>query len=258
VRAIVVFTGAFNGIPHTERLVGFLRKYGDVHVVEYTTRRFFLIETIEAAYASVDGRAQYEEIVLVGASLGGLISARFVEYDQLCGNGKYAGKISAIIADAPLGPQHLFMIKKPAFLVRIAPHLRVHVGPLFNLLSPCVTRAMFKQVVDDKLAWYTDKEQLARHMKDMWSRRLSLMAEQISVITTQGPLQPLGLTMVWLQCTDDDIVLSDPALSAWKQIGRVVESITVDSQHAGFVEHHDAWRDGLSAGMRALGHIPEQ
>lgn len=248
---IFMLTGAFNGPPHTDRQAQELRQEGDVYVAVYPTRLFNSVKAVKAIYAAIKA-TNYERIVLVGYSLGGLLVLRVLELAFIL-NRALSCRIELIVSDAPLGPQHLLIPGgKPVpkavmpFWLRVAPLLRfVHPGPILNLLSPLVAKVFFVEMEESKRELGTDIDQFRRHMAFLRANLVSLIVGQIAAIASQKPFQtrPRSNRVTYLQCDNDVVIDGDMARDDWKKLfpNMTVIKVGPGTQHVAIVEAHDAF-----------------
>ena len=272
--AVLVLTGAFNGPPHTEEIVNnSWVELGDTYVVDYALLRFDIYRTMLAAYRCVAGKKQYDQVLVAGYSLGGLISLHLLRHARRH-DPALAEKIRLLPADAPLGVHHLrlpgggIVPRRFAGLARlIASLLRfVHFGPLFNRLSSFVCKVMFVPAPAEMCSPYMNEGLFSRHMAFLRSNKLSLVIEQIAAIATQKPFtqEELGDTPVYyLQCGDgtqadilnnggkirnnpdapDKVILGDAACEDWRRLFPNMQHAYVGpkTMHVALVEGTIAW-----------------
>jgi hypothetical protein len=247
---VVLCTGAFNdAVAHYERLIPLYQQVGDVYVVRYAKKRFDAHEAMRGAYEFA-AFYNYDRVVLVGASLGGEVALRFVEHTR-SNTHFYDPAIEFIACDVPLGAQHL---PAPAFLLRVVQYVRV--GPLFNLLSPIITRLWFKRLEVDPVTG-VDAAHLDRHMAGLWSCKLSVIVEQIAAMAIQPPFTDVaGIPTVYLKCAVDDVIRGNQALADWRELMShcLYDVIDVEGGHVQFVEHHNEWYRRHAQALRELGH----
>lgn len=244
---VIMWTGAFNDAQiHYERLVPLYQLVGDVYVVPYAEKRFNAHAVMLKGYEYARNN-NYTTVVLVGASLGGEVALRFVEHSRASNDSL---TLKMVMCDVPLGGQHL-----PVSL--LAQHLVkwIHIGPLFNLLSPLVTRLMFKQLPMEQSNG-VDHDHLNRHMTAMWSCKLSAIVEQTAGIAAQPPFEKLtDVSTVYLECANDEVIRGEEAVSDWRELvySGYLEVIPVEGGHVQFVENHVPWLNAHVHGLQALG-----
>lgn len=283
--AVIVLTGAFNGPPHTRQIVrNHWRFVGDTYVVDYALRRFDMAATVKAAYKCVARKKQYEQVFVVGYSLGGLISLCLLRYARLY-DPELAEKLRLLPSDAPLGTCHLRIpgggmvppkLMKLWLALAALVHF-VHLGPLFNRLSRWVAKVMFVPAPVEMHDPRMDKQLLQEHMAFLRGNKLSLVIEQIAAITQRKPFTraELGDTPVfYLQCGDgsqpdalamngklrnnpgapDKVILGDAAREDWRGLFPAMGHAYVgpNTTHVAVVEGWRAWEDASREGTKAL------
>ena len=245
---VIAWTGAFNhGPTHFERMVSLYQCYGDVYVVEYAFKRFDRHAAMRVAYQYAYDNG-YENIVLVGASLGGEECLMFAEYARAHG-AIFADAMVMIPADTPLDAEHLFV---PPALSRMAKY--VHIGPFFNLLSPLLARIMFRPIKPRQTNG-VDQAHWDRHMGMMWSCKLSVIAEQISAIAWMWRFTNVqGIPTVYLCCTKDEVIRGEKAASDWKSLlgESLLEIVYVEGGHVQLVENHLPWSRSYTYALELL------
>lgn len=197
-------------------------------------------------YARMRG---YTTVIMVGASLGAGEALRLAEYNRVTDDG-YQPTLKMIVDDPALGGLYL---PQPKWLVDITKH--VHVGPLFNLLSPLVTRLLFKKLRPDQTNG-VDPSHWDRHMAAMWRDKLSLIIEEIAAIAAQPPVfkNARGVPTAYLKCAHDDVIKGDETYKAWTGLYGASYLIDVPGGHVQFVENHTAWYFAHAQALRLLGY----
>lgn len=259
--AVVFFTGAFNsGIHHIASLLPYLRSLGDVHVVQYAARRMNTYKTVTAAHDSVKGK--YDQVLLVGASKGGLLSLLFALHDRQLTQRHFIDNTYVIACDSPLGADHL---PAPVWALRALRFVRP--GPVFNLLSRLVTFVMMQQV-KEKLLTDPDlnRDHLRDHMQKLRSAKLSMMIDQILFISGQPGFtseQFEGVYAEYIMCGfaakngTDGVVRKTESSNGWRRLfprlhKQPFVNMVLDSGHVQFVEHPGYWRHSIDAAVKRL------
>lgn len=215
--AVLVFTGAFNGPEHTERMIKERwQSVGDTYVVDYCLLRFSIFHTMLAMYNRLKEAEQneerYDRVFVVGHSLGGLISLHLLRHARRH-SPDLADKLVLLPSDSPLYATHLripgggMIPPKFVWVLRvIAPLLRfVHPGPLFNRLSPIIAKATFIPAPPEMREAGMDEDQFSRHMATLQRNKLSVVIEQIAAIAMQRQFSRFDFgdtQVVYLQCGD--------------------------------------------------------
>lgn len=264
--AVILFTGAFNGPPHTEGIEHDVwRDVGDTYIVDYPLRRFSTRQTALASYMALAEKGQYDRIIVQGFSLGGIVAMQLLQlarkYDST-----FAQKLEMIVADSPLLMRHLRIPGGKAFPPRLmrlmqktSPYLHfVHVGPLSNLLlSKLVAKIAFQPAAEELREPAMDQAQFGRHMAFLRDNKLSVVVEQSLAIASHERLSPQSLgyvPIVYLQCGDgsipdssksapDNVIMGDAAFEEWRWLFPGIKHLFVGPKtiHTAVVEGWESW-----------------
>lgn len=249
--AIVYIPGAFNSAFYSSRgLRELWKKYGDVYLVEYPLSRFNLDLSVDEIARTLT--PFYERVIVVGASLGGIIGLHLTDkelrviYED--------DEIYFIGCDVPQSKEHVHWAAR---LVRF-----VHPGPFINLLSPLVTKQVFRPQYD-KLSPSSDgDDERLRHLLDehvaaMRRFKLSAMGDQLSAIVeadTDDTMRFPGIRAVHLVSEDDAVIKSELAQEAFTRVFPNSTSIIIPRAfHATFMEHDPEWKAGFIEAFKRLG-----
>lgn len=259
--AIVIFTGAFNGPPHTERIAQELRRLGDVYVVNYPKLLCDGREAAETAYRAIihhdldcfDEESvargadnpvgkEYSSVAILGLSMG--FVPTMILSRMLLGLGdRFYGAIYALGDDPAFKPEHILIPgtakPAPAGLTRwLTMHVRP--GPFWNWAFSFILPFVFREVPKAERSDDVDEDQLDRHMAALRDTRLSLFLSQTGVIAHAPTFEPLdGVWGGLIQCGERDVVIDAAASAAdMRELFPRLPIVTAEgSGHVQLVEH---------------------
>jgi pimeloyl-ACP methyl ester carboxylesterase len=253
-RAIVFFTGVQSSAEaHSAQVRQLWQRYGQVVIVEYPRDTFYADETVQKTFDYLVDH-QYDEVVLIGASMGGLLALDLINLNR---KRSHPFKVVGVIAcDAPLTPDDLRQ-KSMANMTKFW-----HAGWISNSLTSLFWKFGFKpnrQVEPD-----VDMAILNRHQDISGSWQLSSYAAQVRYLVSYPPVesgQYTEIPLAILRATQDQDIL-DSHIARWLVAFDVpvswIEKLVyrVESTHVGFNEFPEAWRQGFTHAFDQLGVQP--
>lgn len=244
--AFVFFTGVQSSSEALSApMIGLWEQHADVVVVEYNRVRF---DGRQTAYDTYQKLVQwgYPQVILDGASMGGLVATDVIDYDRALGGHI---KFAVIMQDAPMDANDLHMNGA---------------GPLTNIWWPgAVTNSVgtglfwhfnFNPPPRDQLGTDVNDQQLAAEYSASSNWPLSGWVGQIRYISRHSPFelnQYAGIPLVVLESQNDAVV--KPTATRWSPVFGGATVIQVpEASHIDFVEHPDQWREAFTQAFAAL------
>jgi pimeloyl-ACP methyl ester carboxylesterase len=212
---------------------------GDVLYVEYGGTRFRANEVVRKVVGFINSHS-YGRIVLIGASMGGLLANDIVQrLDRAMQN-----KVELVVLDAPTSARDFQPpLDKFSPLVRVLPF-----GPIWNIMSRLAMKFIVRPPKEQNIEKGVDRIELARRVAQARSYPLSFWRDQIKYMVTHPKLRPGSLVhvkqVVYVRSERDTDTVRPTAFNAWQGARgtRPVVRIEVDSTHVGFAERPQTWR----------------
>jgi thioesterase domain-containing protein len=227
-------------------LIDTWRRNSDVDLVEYGDNRFSgpaVVRTVtDEIVRAQSAEKPYARIVIIGASMGGLVS-----YDvilQLRAE-RVATPIDLIVLDAPTSASDFQSPKDVG-----APALRfLPFGPLWNQFN------LVKWVPHDpepqNLEPGVNLVELHQRVVQAGKYRASFMRDEMVFIMDHGSLAPGSLngkvdSLVYVRSTRDTDTVRPEAYNAWASAFSATTKKEVKSPHVGFGEYPKAWKQAFA------------
>lgn len=226
------------------------RQHGDVLFVEYEGKRFRAEQVIDKVVGFLDTRrgANYQHIVFIGSSMGGLLAYDVVQ--RL--DAETRAKAALVAIDAPTSARDFQSpLDKTSQLMRVLPF-----GPIWNLLSRPVMGLMTVPPKEENIEPGVNRAELARRVEEMRGYPLSFWRDQVMYIITHGKLANGSLRdirrLVYVRSRRDIDTVRQQAYNVWSRASGDAVYIEADTTHVGFAERPRAWRAAFVKVFRSL------
>lgn len=213
-------------------------RHGDVATIAYGGERFCARSFVRIAASRLNEIVMnYQEVVLVGSSLGGML-ALDLRKELHCEHA------SVIIVDAPSGAADMLgggNIGAP--LLRLLPFAQWS----NRLLGPMM-QTMLVPPKDENIEESLNKEELKQQaLADMSRWPLSIWRDQLAYMAARPRLNSRDFvdfeSVVYLSCDRNNETVKQPAAAdAYRRAaGASFRKVSVDSTHCGYVERPTVW-----------------
>lgn len=223
---------------------------GDVLQVSYDGTKFSPNKvTKKVANWIGDHKGDYDTVVFIGSSMGGLLS-----YDTVPLIENQVADVRFILVDAPT--------KRSDFQ---APLDKLSLGtwawwagPISNLLiSKLYFKATFRGPAEENIEQEVDREELALRVKEAQSFPISTHNDWIRYIIGHEPLitgSLKGYPAIYLRSTRDHDTVRPEAYDVWAQaFGGELARMEVDSTHVGYNERPETWQVAFMEAIKRIG-----
>lgn len=220
-------------------------QHADLVVVEYNRYRFDGRQTAFDTYQKLREWG-YPQVILDGASLGGLVATDVIDFDRALGGHI---KFAVMMQDVPMDANDLHMNGAGALTTVWWP------GFMTNLVgTDLFWRFNFNPPPRDQIDADANNQQLAAQYQASRTYPLSGWMDEVRYISRHSPFelnQYAGVPLIVMESQHDAVVM--PTADRWSPVfgGATVIQVPVTT-HIGFVEYPDEWREAFTKAFAAL------
>lgn len=222
-------------------LLGFWRQFGQVQALIYDNRYFDAKKEVKKLVDLLNKSSQsVDEIVVVGSSMGGLVSLDAVS--QLAA--RVQNKIRLVLVDSPRSADDLWW--PAALTARLASRFKFGLGPISARL-PIWGRAPKRSMVQPGLRV---RAVIREYMYRYRGMKLSLMCSQLAYMQNQ-PTDFSGVSKLnsidYILCQDDYSIVRQPgAVKAWvSSLPGLIKAQEVKAPHCGYLLQPKAFEEAF-------------
>ncbi len=223
---------------------------GDVLQVSYDGTKFSPTKVVKTVAEWVTlHKADYDTVVFIGSSMGGLLS-----YDTVPLVVKQVRDIRFILVDAPTKRSDF---QKPLSLISLGTWAW-WAGPINNLLiAKPYFAATFRGPAEENIEAGVDPEELALRVKEAQRFPISTHNDWIRYMIGHDRLERNSLVSspaVYIRSTRDTDTVRPEAQDTWElAFGIGLKSMRVDSTHVGYNELPLTWQRAFPEAMQMIG-----
>lgn len=249
-RLIMYYPGILaDGIQSSLSVMPTWQRYGDVLAISYLGWWFNGKQTASNVVDWIEEhRNDYDEVVFIGSSMGGLLVYDTVTNEKFTELGLTA---KLVLIDAPTRRADLQSpLDKVSLLAFIAG------GPFSNLFSRAYFEATFVAPEEENIEDGVDRDELAERVKEAKSFPLSINNCWVRYIVSHGrPDKELvdGFSGVYVRSLRDHGTTRPEAFESWSEpVDGMMPKFEVDSTHVGYNERPDTWQKAFPEIFRII------
>lgn len=249
-RLLVYLPGILaDGVQSSLTIVDTWKQYGDVLLVSYDGTRFKRVDAIADVTRWINNNTEnYDEIVFIGSSMGGLLS-----YDIEPNLQPTDDDIKFVIIASPPGRSYF---KSPNDKTS-AGMWAWWAGPISNWTTgKAFLKVLFQKPKDENVEPEVNRNELDKRVKEAQASPFSVYSDQIRYMIGHEPMIEGALQDrqgVYIRCSRDDIVASN-AYEPWNMVfGGELALVESDTTHAGYNEMPEAFKADFEKAFALIG-----